>query len=107
MPKYDSIEIITTIKTMIFWNQLHTICDQIILEALLYVVTIQRHTIVTCYFWTISCLTLVLQISIISECQLGNPQLWYTATLCLKLGSLLVNRHKVAVYHSSTDFLEI
>ena len=37
MPKYDSIEIITTIKTMIFWKQLHTICDQIILEALLYV----------------------------------------------------------------------
>ena len=30
MQRYASIEIIPTIKTMIFWNQLHTTCDQII-----------------------------------------------------------------------------
>ena len=37
-----------------------------------------------------------------SECQPQYPLLWYTDTLCLKLGSLGVNRHKVAVHHSST-----
>ena len=30
MPNFDSIENIPNIKTMIFWNQLHTTCDQII-----------------------------------------------------------------------------
>ena len=32
-----------------------------------------------------------------------NPLLWYTATLCYNLGTLLLTTHQVAVYHSSTD----